>query len=303
MTPETHARLIVIGGPTGAGKSAAALKFATMYGGEIVGADSVQIYRGFDIGSAKPTPEEMALVPHHMIDVADPDEDFSAGRYQKEARAVIQDVEKRSARPVVAGGTGFYIKALLEGLFEGPAKNVEIRARLQAMESEEPGVLHRYLTQVDPSTAQRLHPNDTVRIVRALEVYEITGKSLSWWHERHSSKPWRPAIYIVVDPGEPELSRRLESRVEQMLRDGFVEEVEALLDKWPETCKPFSTVGYKQVVQYLKGGLSKKDLPEAILRAHRRYVKQQRTWFRRKGIHLPNSEATLQYLRDELKLH
>lgn len=273
--------LLVLAGPTASGKTAASIEIALEIGGEIVSADSVQVYRYLDIGSAKPTLEERRHIPHHCIDVADPDEVFSAGRYRNLAQAAIEDICKRGSIPVLVGGTGLYIRAITHGLFEGPPANTELRLHLEAMENESPGILHRHLQQIDPETAARLHPHDRVRLIRALEVWNITGVPISKHHKNHAETPPLYDCFIwILDPPAEQLRERVRLRVRRMLEDGFIEEVRFLRAKYGTGVRALNSVGYRQVGAYLDGQIALKDLEDAIVRAHEKYIKQQRTWFR-----------------------
>ncbi len=281
-TPMTHRKpLLVLAGPTASGKTVAGIEMALEIGGEIVSADSVQVYRFLDIGSAKPTPEERRRVPHHCIDVANPDEPFSAGRYREIASAAIDGVLERGRIPIVVGGTGLYIRALTHGLFDGPMADPELRMRMEAMENESPGILHRHLSQVDPETAARLHPNDRVRLIRALEVWHLTGIPISRHHQLHAETPPAYETFMwIIDPPVQQLRERIRSRVKRMLEDGFVEEVRELRERYGTGVRSLDSVGYRQVGAFLDGQIAAHELEEAIARAHEKYVKQQRTWFR-----------------------
>ena len=274
-------RILVLAGPTASGKTAAAIELALRFGGEIVGADSVQVYRHLDIGSAKPTAEERARVPHHCIDLLDPCDDHSVGAYQREALACIRELVGRGRLPVVAGGTGLYLRSLTHGLFEGPAADRTLRARMEQEEDAAPGALHARLAQVDPETAARLHPHDRIRLIRALEVWEKTRIPIS---EHHRQDALRPApcesLVFVLNPPREVLSARIRERVRRMLADGFVDEVRALVARWGADARALSSVGYREVAACLRGELEPSCLEDEIVRAHERYVKQQRTWFR-----------------------
>ncbi len=274
-------RILVIAGPTASGKTSAAIGLALRFHGEIVGADSVQVYRHLDIGSAKPTAEERAQVPHHCIDLLDPDAAHSVGDYQRTALGCIRDIAARGRLPIVTGGTGLYIRALTHGLFEGPAADPALRARLEGEEDAAPGTLHARLVAVDPETAARLHPNDRIRLIRALEVWEKTGLPISEHHRRDAGRPAPcESLIFVINPPREVLSARIRERVRRMLEAGFVEEVRGLLERWGAEARSLSSVGYKEVAACLRGELARDRLEDAIVHAHERYVKQQRTWFR-----------------------
>jgi len=279
--PSDAARILVLAGPTASGKTAAAIDLARRFDAEIVSADSVQVYRRLDIGSAKPTPAERALVPHHCIDLIEPDEAHSVGEYQRSALASIADIRARGRFPIVAGGTGLYLRSLTLGLFEGPAADWPLRDRFTAEEDAVPGTLHARLAQVDSETAARLHPNDRIRLIRALEVWEKTRIPLSEHHRKDADRgaPCESLIFVINPPREV-LQDRIRRRVREMLSAGFVEEVRVLLAAYGPGVRSLSSVGYKEVVACLRGELAPEGLEDAIVHAHERYVKQQRTWFR-----------------------
>jgi tRNA dimethylallyltransferase len=271
----------VLVGPTAVGKTAVALALAQSLGGEIVNADSLQVYRELDIGTAKPSLEERALAPHHLIDVADPPEMYDAARFSREGRAVLEELRRRGVPPLVVGGTGLYLKALLSGLFaEGePAPGVRDRVRRELGALGLPALYQRLL-HLDPATAARLHPHDTYRIVRALEVMEATGRPLSEFINAHR---WQDAPYKVLKLGlimdREELYRKIELRVELMLEQGWLDEVEGLLTRYPPTLKPLQALGYRHLINYLTGRWSWEEALTLLTRDTRRYAKRQFTWF------------------------
>lgn len=275
--------LVCVVGPTASGKSALALSLAEEAGGEIVSCDSLQVYRGLDVGSAKPTPDERARVRHHLIDVADPDEPFSAARYAELARAALADIAARGRRPLVVGGTGLYLKALLEGLFEGPARDERLRGRLERMaERYGDARLHRWLGRVDPQAAGRLQPRDRVRVVRALEVFHATGRPLSE-HFRGGSRALAgfDVLTLVLDPPRDELRRRVEARTDAMLAHGLVDEVRGLLARgYAPHLRPLRAIGYRQALGVLEGRCGLDDARRDMVLETMRYAKRQRTWFR-----------------------
>lgn len=273
--------LMIITGPTGAGKSALALELALALKGEIINADSLALYRGFDIGTAKPKASERDLVPHHLIDVLDPDQNFDAAAYFKAARPIVTTLCHQKRTALVVGGTGLYLRSLIHGLFEGPGRDVGFRAEL-ASEAASGVDLHARLTLVDPETAARLAPADRVRVERALEVYHLSGRSISQWQKEHafSEKPFR-VLTVVIDREPQEMEQRMEERSRYMFRDGLVAEVENLLAAgWSGDLKPFGAIGYKQTLEYLRGQLTQEEALEKTIIATRRYAKRQRTWFR-----------------------
>jgi tRNA dimethylallyltransferase len=281
VAPAAHRRLIAVAGPTASGKSALALRIAAARDGEIVSCDSLQVYRGLDIGSAKPTAAERAAVPHHLIDVVDPDEDFSAADYARRARQAAFGIRDRGRVPIVAGGTGLYLRALLRGLFEGPARNETLRRRLEAMaERRGDASLHRLLGRVDPESASRIEARDRVRVVRALEVYRATGRPIG---EHHRAGAGALAGFetrvFVLDPGRERLRAAVEARTDAMLQAGLVEETRALLARYPGA-RPLDAIGYRQAAAVARGEADVASARRDIVAETMRYAKRQRTWFR-----------------------
>lgn len=281
-TTRRKPKLIVICGPTGIGKTSTAIEVAKANNGEIIGADSMQIYRYMDIGTAKPTPEEQGQVTHHMIDVADPDDHFDAAQYTELAREKILQLHHDRIISFVVGGTGLYIKALIHGLFEAQPINSEIRKRLNAEVAEKGNeFLHHRLKNQDPETAERLHPNDTYRIIRALETIEATGKRISEYHQNHQfiETPFT-VLKIGLNMDRKKLYKRINTRVDMMIAAGFVDEVRKLLDLgYTAALKSMQSIGYRHMVDYIEGRLSWKDCLRTLKRDHRRYAKRQLTWF------------------------
>lgn len=282
MSKAPNNKVAVLLGPTAVGKTGVALELAGRLKAEIVNADSLQVYRELDIGTAKPTPAERARAPHHLIDVVAPTESYDADRYGVEGRAVLADLHRRKVPPLVVGGTGLYLKALLHGLFEEGAPNPTIRERLHR-ELHDLGLplLHQRLAALDPATASRLHPNDTYRILRALEVIEATGRPLSELFAAHRFRncPFRVLKLGLALPRE-ELNERIELRVEAMLTQGFLGEVEELLRRYPPDLKPFQSLGYRHLINFLQGQWSWEEAIELLKRDTRRYAKRQLTWFK-----------------------
>jgi len=278
----TEPALIAVVGPTASGKSALALEFARAEGGEIVSCDSLQVYRGLDIGSAKPTRVERALVAHHLIDVADPDAEFSAAEYGRLARAAVRDIVARGRLPIVVGGTGLYLRALLHGLFDGPSRDADYRRRLEGIAARHGRKrLHRLLRRADPQAAARIEPNDLVRVVRALEVLRATRQPIS----AHHGPPADPLTgfrvgVFGIDPGREELRGRIEARTDAMLASGLVEEVRGLLARYPEDLRPLRAIGYRQAVKLLRGELDAVAARRDMVTETMQYAKRQRTWFR-----------------------
>jgi tRNA dimethylallyltransferase len=275
-------KIIIICGPTGIGKTAVAIDLALHFNGQIIGADSMQIYKYMDIGTAKPSAEEQHRVPHHMIDIVTPDETFDAARYARLARAKIFELNEQNITPFVVGGTGLYIKALLYGLFDGAVSDPDVRKRLK----EEAAVhgsasLHARLGRLDPETAQRLHAHDTYRILRALEVVETTGKSISRFHQEHRflEQPFQ-SLKIGLNMNRADLYEGINARVDAMISAGFVNEVRSLLATgYSKDLKSMQSIGYRHMVDYIEGRLSWEECTRTIQRDHRRYAKRQLTWF------------------------
>ncbi len=275
-------KVAVIVGPTAVGKTAVALELAEALRGEIVNADSMQVYRGLGIGTAKPTPAERARVRHHLVDVADPDEPYDAARYSAAGRAAIARLHQAGVPPLVAGGTGLYIKALLAGLFQPDQGVRKVRPRLaRELTSQGLPALWARLHALDPATAERLAPGDTYRIVRALEVVEATGRPLSEWHAAHNfqDRPYE-TVKLGLDLPREELYLRIEARVEAMLAQGWLEEVRRLLQRYPPEIKPLQALGYRHLVAHLAGSLSLDEASALTKIDTRRYAKRQLTWFR-----------------------
>jgi tRNA dimethylallyltransferase len=275
--------VVAIAGPTGAGKSALALWVAEQIGGEVVNCDSLQIYRYFDIGTAKLAPAEMRGVPHHLIDILDPDQVFTAGEYARLGRAALVAISSRGRVPVVAGGTGFYLRALFEGLFRGPARDPALRERLAARERRKPGSLHRVLARFDAAAAARIHPHDVPKVMRALEVRLLARRPVTeMFREGRDALEGFRTLKIGLAPDRDELYRRLDDRCRRMFESGLMEEVQRIRDRgFPLEAKPFESHGYRQAVQMLRGELNAKEALFYAQRNTRNYAKRQMTWFRK----------------------
>lgn len=276
--------VIVILGPTATGKSALGLHLAGEVDGEIVNADSLQAYRGLDVGTAKPTLEERARVPHHLVDVLEPTERYSAGEFARRARAAIAEIRARDRRPIVVGGSGLYLRALLEGISPVPPGDPAVRRRLrERVEEEGLAALHAELRARDPETAERLPPGDTQRILRALEVVEVSGTPLSEWIGRRPYGETRlPAFRIGLTLPRAVLYDAIARRVARMLQHGWVGEVARLLAEGLDPAAPaFQAIGYREIARHLAGEWSLDRAAEETVRATRRYAKRQLTWFRK----------------------
>ncbi len=281
--PQSEALLLVILGPTAAGKSALAIALAQRFAGEVVSCDSVALYRHFEIGTAKPTREQRALVPHHLLDIVEPDQPFTAGDYARQARVVIIEIAGRKHLPIVVGGTGLYLRALLEGLFPGPQRCEELRERLRARAAERGSpYLHRMLTRLDPEAAAKIHANDLPKIIRAIEVCLGSRAQMSELWKQHGRDPLQGfrVVRIGLNPPREKLYERINQRAQQMFDDGLVEETQVLLERYPKAA-PLNSLGYKQAVRFLCGGLTREQAVAAAQQGHRNYAKRQMTWFRR----------------------
>lgn len=281
---ESSRTLIVIVGPTATGKSTLACRLALRFGGEIVGCDSAQVYRSFDAATAKPPRHVRERIPHHLIDVADPSHGFSAGDYARLAEAAVERIRARGARPILAGGTGLYLRAFLRGLADMPRRNERLRERLTALaERREEGYLHRILSEHDPVTAARLSPRDRQRIVRALEVILETGRPFSRIVEAAPFGEERyPTVKVGLTMTTSLLARRIETRVDEFFAAGLVEEVRDLLASGvPPSSNAFKALGYREVLEHLAGRLDLASTVALVKANTRRYARRQLTWFRR----------------------
>jgi tRNA dimethylallyltransferase len=271
---------VLLLGPTGSGKTALSLALAERFRGEIISCDSVAVYRGMELGTAKPTSEERARVPHHLIDVAEPDEPYTAGQYMKAARAALRDVSARERLPIVTGGTGLYLRALTDGLFAGPARHEPLRARLRTKAQKRGSLwLHRFLGRLDPVSARRIHANDTAKLIRAIEVCLAARRPMS---EVLTRDPLRDFhwLRIGLNPPRGALYERLNVRCARMFSAGLVEETRGLLSLYGPV-KALDSLGYRQAMAVLSGVLSIEDGVKEAQQGHRNYAKRQLTWFRR----------------------
>jgi tRNA dimethylallyltransferase len=275
--------LLAIGGPTGAGKSALALALAERFGGEIVNYDSVQVYRGFNIGSAKLPVAEQRGIRHHLIDVRGPEEVFTAGDFATECRELLPGIARRGRVPVLCGGTGFYLRALLQGLSPGPGRDAELRERLEMREARRPGAVRRLLGRLDPAAAGRIHPNDWNKSLRALELRVLAGRPAGEYFAGAGLSPLEGhrALVLALDPPREALYAHLNARCEAMWRGGLLDEVRLLLGAGVSAeAKPFESLGYKQALRYLRGEMDEPAALEEMQVRTRQYAKRQWTWFR-----------------------
>ena len=272
--------VILILGPTGSGKTALSLALGEQFNGEIVSCDSVAVYRGMDLGTAKPTAEERARLPHHLIDVANPDQPFTAGEYSRLARQALRDITARKRLPIVTGGTGLYLRALTDGLFAGPARQQDLRDRLKRSHERHGGAwLHRLLRRLDAATAARIHSNDTPKLIRAIEVCVATRQPMSQVLARDPLTGYR-LLRIGLNPPRQQLYERLNERCAAMFNAGLVEETRALLARYGAVTA-LDSLGYRQALAVLHGGSTLDAAIAAAQQGHRKYAKRQLTWFRR----------------------
>jgi len=278
---QPDAPLVCLVGPTGVGKTETAVRLAEALGGEIIGADSRQVYRQMDVGTAKPTPEERARVPHHLIDVVDPDRPFSAGEFVRLADQAIAGIRARGRVPLVVGGTGLYVRALLDGIWHAPEQNPALRAALAGVRERRGGAfMHRFLTRLDPQTAGTLHENDRHKVDRAVEIALQTGRPSSALRRAHGFPGRYPAVRIGLTRPRAELYDRINSRVEQMISAGWLDEARALVNKGYRADAPgMNAVGYRELVRVLDGEWTMDQAAQAIQKATRNYAKRQFTWF------------------------
>ncbi len=297
-------RVLVIVGPTAVGKTELSLQIAETLGAEIISADSMQVYRGMNIGTAKPSPRDRIRVRHHLIDVVDPDQAFNVADYVELAEAALLELSGRSTIPVLTGGTGLYIDALLDGfLFPDSAADPDLRARLEEQAAADPTGLYAELKKIDPPSAAKIHPNDLRRIVRALEVYKRTGEPISRLQRKaeKQQRPYKPT-YIGLTRERQELYARINRRVEIMVEEGLISEVKGLLEAYPQQPTALQALGYKEIALYLRGSLALAEAIELLQRDTRRYAKRQLSWFRRnKDIHWLNcSELSYTAILDKI---
>jgi tRNA dimethylallyltransferase len=275
--------LVVVLGPTGSGKTALSLRIAQSFAGEIVNCDSVAVYRELDIGTAKPSAVERAQVPHHLFDYVDPQQEVTAGEYARRAREVLREICGRNRLPIVVGGTGLYLRALVEGLFAGPQRCEALRERLRQRASKrDAGYLHRILRRLDREAAERVHANDVPKLIRAIEVCLASRQKMTdLWRQGRDRLRGFHILRLGLDPDRAELYQRINGRAQKMFESGLVEETAMLIQKYGEKSRPLGSLGYKQAAQFLRGEASRDQALRAAQQAHRNYAKRQMTWFRR----------------------
>ena len=276
--------LVVVLGPTASGKTALSLELAERFNGEIVNCDSVAMYREFDVGTAKPTPLERSRVPHHLLDCVAPTSNMTAGEYTRQARQVLDEIKARGRLPIIVGGTGLYLRALLEGLFPGPQRSEELRDRLRERANiRGPNYLHRMLARLDHAAAEKIHANDAPKLIRAIEVCLASRQKMTALWQQRGRDPLKGfrILRIGLDPERQALYGRINLRAQQMFENGLVEETKRLIEKYGDIAGPLSSLGYKQAVQFLEGKLTREQALQAAQQAHRNYAKRQMTWFRR----------------------
>ncbi|HEX4021488.1 MAG TPA: tRNA (adenosine(37)-N6)-dimethylallyltransferase MiaA [Acidobacteriaceae bacterium] len=280
---EKEPLLVVVLGATASGKTALSLRLAEAFQGEIVNCDSVAVYRDLEIGTAKPSAEERLRAPHHMLDIVSPETPYTAGDYSRDARSVLRQIVERQHLPIVAGGTGLYLRALLLGLFAGPPRSETLRDRLRKRAARQGSAhLHKLLTRLDPASAAQIHANDTPKLMRALEICVTARQPMSqaWSAGREPLQGFR-MLRIGLDPPRAELYARINQRAAVMFERGLVEETKSLIERYGSDCRPLASLGYKQAGALLQGALSRDAAIAATQQGHRNYAKRQATWFRR----------------------
>ena len=273
--------LVVVLGPTGSGKTAVSLILAERFGGEIVNCDSVAMYREFEIGTAKPSAADRARAPHHLLDFVSPTAYVTAGEYARLGRQVLQEIKSRGRLPIVVGGTGLYLRALLEGLFQGPQRSEELRQRLRERAGR-PGYVHKVLQRLDPAAAQKIHANDTPKLVRAIEVCLASRQKMTdlWKRGREPLQGFR-ILRLGLNPAREALYQRINERASRMFDSGLVQETARLLEKYGEAARALNSLSYRQAVQLVRGQIDRARAISDAQQAHRNYAKRQMTWFRR----------------------
>jgi tRNA dimethylallyltransferase len=276
--------LVVVVGPTASGKTSLSLAMAERFDGEIVNCDSVAMYGEFEIGTAKPTAAERLRAPHHLLDFVAPTEYMTAGEYARQARQVIKEIDARGHLPIVVGGTGLYLRALLEGLFPGPQRSEKLRQRLgERHRSRGSDYLHRVLYHLDRGGAEKIHAHDTPKLIRAIEICLASRRKMTELWQQQGRDPLRGfrILRMGLDPDRNALYERINQRAQNMFEDGLIEETESLLEKYGDAARPLASLGYRQAVECLRGDFSRGQALERAQQAHRNYAKRQMTWFRR----------------------
>ncbi|MFI5088813.1 MAG: tRNA (adenosine(37)-N6)-dimethylallyltransferase MiaA [Terriglobales bacterium] len=283
MPASAEPLLVVIVGPTGSGKTALSLALAEQFRGEIVNCDSVALYRGFEIGAAKPGTEERARAPHHLLDIVEPTAVFTAGDYAQAARRAVAEIAARGHLPIVVGGSGLYLRAFLQGLFAGPKRSEQLRARLREIARGKGSPhLHRILARLDSAAATTIHPNDSPKLIRAIEVcLEARQRMTELWQHGRDPLTGFGVLRIGLDPERAALYERINQRARRMFDSGLVEETERLLERYGASAPPMQSLGYKHALQLLRGEVDRESAIAAAQQAHRNYAKRQMTWFRR----------------------
>ena len=279
----TDPLLVVILGPTASGKTSLSLAIAQKSNGEIVNCDSVAMYREFDVGTAKPSLAERSQVPHHLFDCLNPDQESTAGEYARQARTILGEIASRRRLPIVVGGTGLYLRALIEGLFPGPQRSEDLRERLRERATTRgSNYLHKILSRLDSGAAEKIHPNDAPKLIRAIEVCLASRQKMTdlWQKGRDPLIGFR-ILRLGLDPDRAKLYDRINERARSMFEAGLIEETKGLIDRYGPGPRPLASLGYKQAVQFLQGDISEEQAIQAAQQGHRNYAKRQMTWFRR----------------------
>ncbi len=275
-------KLVVLIGPTAVGKTKMSIELAKRLNGEIISGDSMQIYKGMDIGTAKIKPEEMEGIPHHLLDIKEPDESFSVAEFQQLVRSLIREITRRGKLPMIVGGTGLYIQSVIYDYRFSDAPSDEMyRRHLQRIAEEKGGmILYEQLKSIDPQSAERIHPNNIRRVIRALEIYHCTGKTMTEWQKTQTPELLYDAAIVGLTMEREQLYRRINERVDQMIAEGLLEEVKSLYERGIRDCQSIQAIGYKEMYAYLDGHISWEEAVEQLKQNSRRYAKRQMTWFR-----------------------
>ncbi|WP_044894154.1 tRNA (adenosine(37)-N6)-dimethylallyltransferase MiaA [Bacillus alveayuensis] len=277
-------KLVVIIGPTAVGKTKLSIELAKRLDGEIISGDSMQVYKGMDIGTAKIKPEEMDGIPHHLIDIKEPTESFSVAEFQQMVRPLITEITKRGKLPMIVGGTGLYIQSVIyDYQFSDAPSDDNYRRRLETFAAECGVVaLHEKLKEIDPQSAERIHPNNVRRVIRAMEIFHCTGKTMTEWQKQQTPDLLYDVALVGLTMEREQLYRRINERVEQMMAEGLLDEVKTLYEQGVRDCQSIQAIGYKEMYEYLDGGISLAEAVEQLKQNSRRYAKRQLTWFRNK---------------------